>query len=463
MKRLYILIVTLLLSACGEAPSLLEEIKQQGELVVATHVSVATYYPTAKGPAGFEYDLVKRFAAYLGVKPRFVVADYASQILPMVASGQVHLAAAGIINTQRRQRAFLFGPTYQRVTPKVVYHVGYKRPRKLSDMADGMLDVVAGSAHEEILRDKRRRQYPKLEITTHNDVSSESLASWVASGLIDYTVVNSNELMLLRRYYSELRVGFALADSQKLAWALIKTEDKSLLNEVSAFFATMDDSGELDYLIERYYGYNKPFSTVDVDHFVNMIPQRLSMYRHWFRQAEDLTGFDWRLLAAVGYQESHWDPAAVSPTGVRGIMMLTRGTAKQMGVSNRTEPRDSILGGAKYLKRMHRKIPQRVQEPDRTWLALASYNVGYGHLEDARILCQREGGNPDHWADVKEYLPRLSKKKWHKTTRYGYARGWEPVRYVDAIRGYYDVMKRHFPDDFEQVKAGVQFPALNSL
>ena len=150
---------------------------------------------------------------------------------------------------------------------------------------------------------------------------------------------------------------------------------------------------------------------------------------------------DWRLLAAIGYQESHWNPRARSPTGVRGIMMLTLNTAKHIGVKNRLDAEQSIMGGAKYFKIVLKRIPARIPEPDRTWFALASYNIGWGHVEDARILTERQGADPDRWVDVKERLPLLRQRKYYKQTRYGYARGNEPVQYVDNIRRYYETLQ----------------------
>jgi len=120
--------------------------------------------------------------------------------------------------------------------------------------------------------------------------------------------------------------------------------------------------------------------------------------------------------------------------------MLTNATANELGVKDRTNPFESTNGGANYLSRMKKRIPARITEPDRTWMALAAYNVGLGHLEDARVLTQREGGNPDKWVDVRKSLPLLTQKKWYKQTKYGYARGHEPVLYVKNIRNYYDLL-----------------------
>ncbi|HET9679599.1 MAG TPA: transglycosylase SLT domain-containing protein, partial [Gammaproteobacteria bacterium] len=159
-----------------------------------------------------------------------------------------------------------------------------------------------------------------------------------------------------------------------------------------------------------------------------------------FKKAAKQFNVDWRLLAAIGYQESHWDPTAVSPTGVRGLMMLTKVTAHSLGIYNRTDPKKSIFGGAEYIAYMHSRIPEDIPEPDRTWMALAAYNVGISHLEDARVITEIRGGDPDRWVDVRENLPLLSQKKWYSRTSHGYARGMEPVIYVENIRSYYDIL-----------------------
>ena len=189
--------------------------------------------------------------------------------------------------------------------------------------------------------------------------------------------------------------------------------------------------------MHRHYSHVEKFNYSDIRTFTRRVETHLPKYEKLFKEAAIRVGFDWRLLASIGYQESLWNPRAKSPTGVRGLMMLTRATARQMKVKNRLDPAQSIRGGAEYIARVHKKVPQRIPEPDRTWLALAAYNVGFGHVEDARIITQRHGGNPDRWIDVKESLPLLARKKWFEQTKYGYARGWEPVKYVENIRQYF--------------------------
>ncbi len=428
------------LATCGSPPSLLEQILRTGELRVVTRNSPTTFYlgrDTALGP---EYDLVRGFADRLGVELSIYAADQFWQILPDVMTGRAHLGAAGLTITEPRRELVEFGPVYQRVEEQVIYKLGTGRPRTLGDLLGGRIEVVAGSSHAGLL-ERMRTEEPMLTWIESPSADVEELVAKVAGGEIDYTVVDSHEFAVTRHFYPDARVAFSLGSAGALAWALPRVEDNSLREQVSAYFAELKASGKLQHTLNRYYYYAGDFDYVGSRAFVRHFDARLPEYRDYFLEAETATGIDWRLLAAMGYQESHWNPDAVSPTGVRGIMMLTRSTAAMLGVADRIDPRLSILGGARYFKRVRRKIPERIAEPDRTWLALAAYNVGYGHLEDARILTETAGKNPDRWRDVREHLPLLSQKKWYQRTKRGYARGWEPVYYVDNVRRYYTLLE----------------------
>lgn len=450
------------LSGCGKGPTLLEQIRQQNELVVLTRNSPTTYYEGPEGPAGLEYDLVKRFSESLGVELRIVVPENFNEILPLVIRGDAHLAAAGLTVTAKRQEKVRFGPVYQEITPKLVYRVGSGQPKTPGDL-DGILEVVAGSSHVERLQELQA-EYPSLSWEAVEDVESEELLVDVWQQLIDYTVADSNELTINRHFYPELRPAFALSEPKSLAWAFASSDDNSLYDAATKFFEEIEEDGSLDQLLERYYGHITDFDYVGTRSYQAHIEQRLPAYRKIFREAAEEYGLDWRLLAAVGYQESHWNPQAVSPTGVRGIMMLTKAAAKDLDIDDRLDPEQSIRGGARYLHNMINSIPERVPEPDRTWLALAAYNVGLGHLEDARVLTQKNKSDYDKWIDVKQNLPLLSQKKWFKQTRYGYARGREPVRYVENIRSYYDILvwytERELAENHEKPPIQLDSPAL---
>ena len=433
-----LVITGLILTACGSRPSVLDQILEQNELVVITRNGPTTYYEGPDGPTGFEYELARRFSEYIGVELSIVVPPNFTDILPLTARGDAHLAAAGLTVTDKRKSKVRFGPVYQEITPQLVYRSGSVRPKSLSDL-DGMLEVVAGSSHEEKLLELRS-EYPELVWLANRDDDTEQLLSMISSQLIEYTVADSNELSVNRHFYPEVKPAFAISPPEQLAWAFPISTDNSLFDTATTFFNKIKANGTLEQLIERYYGHIETFDYVGTRSYQAHVEQRLPQFRELFMEAASKIDMDWRLLAAIGYQESHWNPYAVSPTGVRGIMMLTHAAAKDIGIKDRRDPEQSIRGGAEYLARMLRRIPERVPEPDRTWLALAAYNVGLGHLEDARILTQKNKGDSDRWVDVKKNLPLLSKKKWFQQTRYGYARGREPVRYVENIRTYYDIL-----------------------
>ena len=197
------------------------------------------------------------------------------------------------------------------------------------------------------------------------------------------------------------------------------------------------------------FGYLESFAHLEAmrnggtELFASRIESRLPKYKGLMKSVAWENHMDWHLLAAMSYQESFWDPDATSPTGVRGMMMLTEDTAEELEVDDRTDPRESLEGGARYFTQLHDDLPDRIAEPDRTLMALAAYNMGMSHLEDARILTQRYGKDPDSWLAVKEFLPLLQQKPYYKTLEHGYARGDEALAYVSRIRQYHTILTWH--------------------
>lgn len=443
MRWFHLALISLLLGSCSLPVPLLEQVKRDGVMVVATRVSPTTYFQEKDGFSGMEYELVELFAAELGVKVRYVLPKSFSETIPVVERGEVHFAAAGLTITPSREERVRFTPAYQEIREQAVYLRGTRRPRDPEDLVGKQIEVLAGSSHEERL-EQFKEDLPQLSWDSPQQVTSQELLKRVSTGEIEITLADSNELALARRFYPKLESAFEVGDPQRLAWAFPHAEDSSLFDAARDFMERIQQNGVLDQLLERYYGYTGRLNLVDKLTFERDLENRLPALEPFFKEAAEETGIDWMMLAAIGYQESHWNPKAVSPTGVRGVMMLTQATADQIGIDDRTDPRDSILGGARYLRLIEQKIPDRIAEPDRMWLALAGYNIGFGHLEDARILTQRDGKDPDKWADVKKYLPLLSKKKYYKTVKLGFARGREPVNYVDNIRNYHDLLEWHF-------------------
>jgi membrane-bound lytic murein transglycosylase F len=257
---------------------------------------------------------------------------------------------------------------------------------------------------------------------------------------VDFTIADSNEFALQRHTQPELRVALNLKKNNALAWAFRKTDSRRLLEFADNYLLEAEREGMIAQINERYYGHAGALDYVDTRTFIEHIETRLPQFREMFEEAGRNNNVDWRLLAAIGYQESHWQPRAISSTGVRGLMMLTRTTASELNIKNRLDPANSIRGGAEYYRKQWKRLPETVREPDRSWFALAAYNVGFNHLKDAWQITQWQGNDPTQWANVSKSLPLLANKLWYPHLSHGYARGWEPVIYVNNIRSYYDIM-----------------------
>jgi membrane-bound lytic murein transglycosylase F len=412
-----------------------------GEFRVATRNGPTTFYHGPDEPRGIDYELAKGYADYLGVELTMYVADQFQDIFPDIDSGKAHIGAAGLSVTEARREVVEFGPSYQRIKQQVIYRIGTRRPYELKDLLQGRLEVLAGSAYVSLLQEARE-ETPELTWIENPENNIEELVQRVEAGEIDYTIVDSNEFELLRHSHPDARTAFSIGPETFIAWALPKTSDSSLYESVSTYFQTLRETGGLQEILDHYsFLRDDDFNYVGSRAFIRHFHSRLPAYKDLFIEAGLSSNTDWRLLAAMAYQESHWDPKAVSPTGVRGMMMLTKPTARMIGVKDRTNAPESILGGSIYLKRVMAKIPVRIPEPDRTWLAVAAYNVGFGHVEDARIITESQGANPDSWIDVRERLPLLSDPGWYEHLARGYAKGSEPVLYVNNVRRYFELLK----------------------
>lgn len=425
------------LTTCTPSLSSLEKVKQTKVLRVATVNSPTTYYQGPDGPTGFEYDLARGLAEKLGVELQIEVASSPPAALELVRSGSADMAAASLGVSRLRGEHVRFSQPLLTVVPQLVYRMGAAPPDNLADLK-GSLVVPKGSTHAEHLL-IAKRSAPALTWSETEDDDAEDLLEKVASGEIDYTIAHSDLIAINQRYYPKLRVAFALADSQDIAWAFAKDRDSSLFDAASDYLGAIGET-ELARLRDRHFGHIEQVDALGAVALATHAQTRLPRYRSAFQKAAAQNGLDWRLLAAISYQESHWDPGAISPTGVRGIMQLTAQTALHLKVADREDPFQSIAGGARYLRAIIDQLPPEVAEPDRTWLALVAYNMGVGHLNDVRELTDSLGGDGRRWLDVRQSLPLLGQPKWYKRTRHGYARGRQAMHFVGNVRTYYDML-----------------------
>jgi len=430
--------VALLVAGCSR-PSTLQEVRAEGVLHVITRTAPSIYYEGRDGKTGYDYELARMFAEDLGVELRLRIADDNSEILSILDRNYAHLGLTGL--TGRPEFDARFHSVANGIVARsvVVYNRDFERPESLQDLSGQAIHLMADSNHRTPLAAQEDPE-TAIDWIPHQDLDAAGLLARVESGELPYAVVASNELDLHHVFFPEVKRAFSLNEPSDLLWLFPAEQDQSLATAARQFMAKVEADGTLEQLAERFYGHLDRLNYVGARTFFHHVKNRLPKYDELFRAHAASYNLDWRLLAAIGYQESHWRPNAVSPTGVRGLMMLTRNTASHIGVSNRLDVEESIRGGAKYFTIVRRKVPERIPEPDKTWFALASYNVGWGHVEDARRLTEGAGKDPDRWMDVKEFLPLLAQKEWYTKTRFGYARGNEPVIYVQNIRRYYDVL-----------------------
>ena len=438
-----LLIASSLVLVRSTPPSQLEQVLEAGELRVVSSNGPTTYYEGPNGLTGFEYSLVKGFADSLGV--RLVIEDESSLELMLtgVERNQYHLAAAGLTALESRSKNLLFADPFMQVTQQLVYNSRLRQPASTADLNGKEVLVIANSSHAERLRELQNT-FPQLQWREIPDAEMIDLLELVNKGDADYAVVDSSAFDLNRYSYPKAKLAFDVSDPQPLAWAFPAGKDDTLYSAAQQYLSSIKANGTLAKVTEEFFDRHiEEVTTGEAMAFTYRLEQRLPQWVDDMKAAAAEFELDWQLLAAISYQESHWKADARSHTGVRGLMMLTKNTAKAMGIKDREDPQQSIYGGAKYLRLLLERLPQRIEADERLNFALAAYNQGLGHLEDARVLTERMGGNPSKWEDVRKYMPLLSKHQYYSRAKHGYMRGWEPVKFVDNVLNYHKIIAWH--------------------
>jgi membrane-bound lytic murein transglycosylase F len=436
------------------------------ELVALVRPGPVVYFPGPDGSIqGLDADLLRLYAAERKLALRFVAIDNVADLLAALGGGDAHLGAGGLLRSatdgQRDASVPAAAPAepakpdapspatidwtsgYYLVEPVLIYNTDGFKPTSWDDL-DGETVAFAVNPGQEREIEALRAAHASVLWEPIADPSPVELIARVSEGTLSYAIVGSLAAAIARNIYLDFDVAFTAGSKQPLAWAVPDTYP-GLRDDLDRFLARVQRDGTLERLIERYVPDARAFLRLDASGLMDRMRSVLPHYGSLFHDAQEKTGIEWRLLAALAFQESKWDPGAESETGVRGLMQLTEDTAKRMGVTNLLDPAQNVLAGARYLADLKRRLPERIQEPDRTWLALAAYNIGLGHLEDARVLAQRQGLDPDHWTSVKKVLPLLALPEHYERAKLGYARGGMPVAFVDRVRGYYDVLLAHQP------------------
>jgi len=370
-------LVCLCLTGCEPktVPTTLEKIKQQGVLHVVTRNSPVSYFEDRNGETGFEYELAKRFAKKLGVTLQVETVNTVDELYEKVTnSKEFVLGAASLIDNERRAQQVTFSNPYLVVDTLVVYRQNAKIPTSVKDLVGKSILVIKGSNQADQLA-ALKKQYPKLAYQESDTVDVVDLMQMIEDKKIDITLVSSNELSMTQVYYPNVRAAFTLAKDQEVSWIVASTYDNSVVEAINSFFDEAKQDGSLARLTDRFYGHIDVLGYVGAFSFAKHLQERLPKYEAFFVQYGNQYKLDWKLLAAIGYQESHWDPTAISPTGVRGLMMLTQNTAKAMGIENRLDAKQSIMGGSKLFATLKAGMAKEITDPDRTFFSLAAYKI----------------------------------------------------------------------------------------
>lgn len=431
-----VLLSLLLLAGCSEKIPFqtLEELKSPQTLRVGFIPTPGLFFPDNELDLGMDYDLVNHFADSQQRKLIPIQVQNIEQLENYLEQGKIDIALPGS-GYKPTDNNLLASESYRLTDWFIVYN--QKNTGPYSQKQDHSLSILANSNADNVLEGLSKKQ-KEIKWEYVHKTSLFSLLNKIKNNRLHYTIIDNDSFLYFRRLFPNLKASYTLKEQQKNVWLC---QNKKLLEKINVFLTSRNTKKLIATLDRHYQKYLYSNNYVEKLYFLERIETRLEQYIPLFKEASKKSLIDWRLLAAISYQESHWNPDARSFTGVKGLMMLTQATAKQVGVKDRTDPKESIIGGAKYLNVVDKKIPERILAHDRLWFTLAAYNVGYGHLEDARLLTQQNNGNPDDWTDVREFLKKLSKPKWYSKTKHGYARGLEPVYYVEHIRRYYTTLK----------------------
>ncbi|MDO8289655.1 MAG: transglycosylase SLT domain-containing protein [Parvibaculum sp.] len=456
-------------------PQGLEAIKRGGTLTVLTRLSPTTFYLGTEGETGFEYLAMEALAKDLDVRAEYRFYDSVPDLIEALRAGKGHIAAPGLLVEDTLKEGLSEGPGYQTVNDIVVCRRDRSLPKSVKDLAGLKIWVRSGTSAAErlltqqtelteaaakaqteaaakaegvkakaIAKGKELKETKPTESTPAFNISDvdqpiEVLFAAVASENLDCTAANSIEFKINNPFFPELIGAFSLGGDQQLKW-LIAPGSEDFADYVRTWLAAQKRSGALDNISRRFFGFLPPFDYVDVQAFNRAIETTLLSYEKTMRDAARNTGLPWQLIAAVAYQESHWNPLAKSPTGVRGIMMLTADTAEHLGVTDRLDPVQSIHAGARYIADLRAKMPEDVAEPDRLWLALAAYNMGYAHLLDARAVAESMGLNKNRWTDLRRAMSVMGDPAYAGKLRSGRAKSGQALRFVQQVRAYQHIL-----------------------
>ena len=407
---------------------------KNGEIRVVTRFGPTNYYEIQNEENGYTYDLISDFAKFIGVKLKVITMDNLQQAKIALNNREVDmLANMGVVNDVK------ISYSYNKVSHYIVYNSDYMiKPNQISDLRKSRIEIIDSSS----IKDSFNIFTKNIDInyTIAKDKNIDEMINLLKDNEIDFTVVSYNELQIYNKYYPQIKIAFKIRENINSSWAIPENTSYVFENKISEYFTELLKDNKLKNIYMKHFTDKLQYTFVGTRSFLSDLINIFPLYEFHFKKYADKYQHDWRLLASIGYQESKWDKDAVSYTGVRGLMMLTKNTAKEVKIKDREDPVQSIEGGAKYLRKLLNNLPETINNKDRIWFAIASYNIGFKHIEDAMQMANEDNVDSGDWTVLEPYILKLSQSKYYKKTKYGYARGWETLKYVQNIRQYYDIL-----------------------
>ncbi len=454
----FLLVFAMAFSFLMAACTRVEVSPPKDELVVALRDTPAFVQDEGGGAGngsgtGYELELVERFAQEQGLVLRVIRVHDHSELITLLRSGKAHMAASAMV--LEHLEGIRYSSSFRQAKQVLVQSADAFDLDEPSELADKRIDVLEGSPEASTLKAMNVRNFAlqamkevpwkPFFVVEQRGLSEIDLLERVNARQSELAATDSLHFDIAVNFFPELQIAQVLPGEIHFAWAFPLGGDSRLFARAQAFIERVQQDGTLARLNDRYFGHIHRLEQYSIAEFLKRIGTVLPRLRADFEAAQDITGIDWRLLAALAYQESMWNPLATSPTNVRGIMMLTEETADRLKVSNRLDARQSIRAGARYLAEIIDALPKDIPQPDRTWMGMAAYNIGQGHMNGALAIAKTLKRDPRSWYEMKKVLPLMARPEYYKRLKSGRARGGEAVIMVENVRKYYDILSRFEP------------------
>ena len=414
----------------------LKRVLDDNRVTFVTRLGPTTYYEIKNKKFGYHYSIMKEFADFLDVELSVKVVNNLADARSMIVSREADIISGwNIINSDNDIKTSY---PYNRIDYVIVAKSNISRQSNIDDkILKNNVHAIESQVITNVNSDKEKEL--KYSYKIWYDKNIDDLLKMLIDNEIMFLFMSSDEFKILSKYYRDIRIVKRHSINEAEYWVLPGNVGSNMQNKISDFFNLMINNNRLATIYQNFFG-QQQHTFVGSKIFIKDLVEIFPTYEFFFKEASRLFNFDWRLIASIGYQESRWKKDAVSYTGVKGIMMLTKDTAREVGVDDRRDPRNSIFGGAKYLRSIYNRLDYDLDDNEKKWFAIAAYNIGLGHVEDAIKLASKNGVDIRKWSDIEPYILMLSQSEFYRQTKYGYARGWETVKYVQNIKQYYDII-----------------------